>query len=102
MQTCSQKACLVRKKKELRCSHQILRGSRTKQKAKFERIVHHIKELYAFGVQETWMGRDYVQDLKAGMKFIHHGPTKHTCRRGSGGVGIVLRIRPFIKIIRGF
>jgi hypothetical protein len=39
------------------------------------------KELYALCVQETY----YIQDFKDGMKCMHHGPTKQTCRRGSGG-----------------
>jgi hypothetical protein len=66
-----------------------------KNEANIETIIHQIKEkgLYAFCVQETSLEGNYVQDLKDGMTCIHHRPTKQTCRRGSGGVGIVLSER---------
>jgi hypothetical protein len=41
-------------------------------------------------VQETWLEGYFEQELKNGMKFMHHGPTRQDSARGQGGVGIIL------------
>jgi hypothetical protein len=55
-----------------------------KDESKLETIIHHVREkkLYAYCIQETWLQGDFEQDLKDGMKLIHHGPAKQTCIRG--------------------
>jgi hypothetical protein len=47
--------------------------------------------IYTYLVQETWLEGDCVQHMKHGITFIRHGPTKQEIRRGSGGVGVIVR-----------
>jgi hypothetical protein len=63
-----------------------------KDASKLETILHIIKRdtLYAYCIQETWIEGGYVQELKDGAVFIHHGPTTQRSSRGSGGVDIVI------------
>jgi hypothetical protein len=59
---------------------------------KLETIIHIIEErkVYAYCVQDTWLEGDFEQELKNGMKVMHHGPARQDSVSVQGGVGIIL------------
>jgi hypothetical protein len=62
------------------------------EEVKLETIIHIIEErkVYAYCVQETWLEGDFEQELKNGMKCIHHGPARQNSAKGQGWVGSIL------------